>query len=68
MKTGNTIGEKERLDIIGIQKRSQFLSEYSAELNKQRTVMAVHESYSLLFDCILGSLSRFMSSRTKCLS
>jgi hypothetical protein len=55
MKTRNTICEKEKLDIIGIQKRSQLLSEYSAELNKQCTVMAVHESYSSLFDCVLGS-------------
>ncbi|SRR5260370_10009299 len=55
MKTGITIGEKEKLDTIGIRKRSQFLSDYSAELRKPSTVMSVHESYSSLFDYVLGS-------------
>jgi hypothetical protein len=55
MKTGATIGEKENLDTIGIRNRSQFLSDYSAELRKPSTAMSVRESYSSLFDCVLES-------------
>ena len=55
MKTGTTIGEKAKLDIIGLHSRNQFLSDCLAELRKPSTAMAVHESYSSLFDCVLGS-------------
>jgi hypothetical protein len=54
MKKRSTFGGKEKLDFVGIRNRSQFLSDYSAELNKLSTVTAVHESYSSLFDCVLG--------------
>lgn len=55
MKTGITIGEKEKLDTIVFRKRNHFLSSYSADLRKPTTVMLVHESYSSLFDHVLGS-------------
>jgi hypothetical protein len=55
MKTRVTVGEKEKLVTIGIQNRSQFLSDYAAELRKPSTAMSVHQSYSSLFDYMLGS-------------
>jgi len=55
MKMGTTVSQKEKLDIIGIQNRSQFLSDCSAELRKPSTAMSVHQSYSSLFDYMLGT-------------
>jgi hypothetical protein len=55
MKTGITIGEKYRLDAVAIRNRGKFLSDYSAELRKPSTAMSVHQSYSSLFDYMLGS-------------
>jgi hypothetical protein len=55
MKTRVTVGEKEKLITKGIRNRSQFLSDYSAELTKPSTAISVRQSYSSLFDYVLGS-------------
>ena len=55
MKTDITIAEKEKLDAIMIRNRVQFVDDYSEELKKPSTAMSVSQSYSSLFERMLGS-------------
>jgi hypothetical protein len=55
MKTDITVAEKEKLDTISIRNRGQFLDDYSQELKKPSTAMSVSQSYSSLFERMLGS-------------